>query len=124
VRALFWIACGAVAVLTLLPSDRLPTELFSWWDKLQHAIAFGGLAVLGGLAYRPSRAAVGVLVFGVVIEIVQEASGWRHGDVYDALADGVGVAAGFAVATWLSRRSRRHAGDGQSQSRDAPAPQP
>jgi VanZ family protein len=124
VRALFWIACAAVAVLTLMPSEQLPTALFSWWDKLQHALAFGTLALLGGLAYSPLRAAAGVLIFGVAIEIVQEASGWRHGDVVDALADGVGVAAGLIVATWLSRRSRRHAGDGRSRSRDALAPPP
>jgi hypothetical protein len=125
VRALFWIACAAVAVLALMPSEQLPTTLFSWWDKLQHALAFGTLALLGGLAYSPLRAAAGVLVFGVAIEIVQEASGWRHGDVLDALADGVGVAAGLAGAMWLSRRSPRPAGgDGRSRSRDVPAPPP
>ena len=38
-RASFWVACCTAAVLSLLPSDYLPSA-FNWWDKAQHALAF------------------------------------------------------------------------------------
>jgi hypothetical protein len=39
-RTIFWIAIGAVSVLSLLPSDQLPPAILDRWDKAQHALAF------------------------------------------------------------------------------------
>jgi hypothetical protein len=50
-RAIFWIAIGAVSILSLLPSDQLLPTIFDWWDKAQHALAFLVLGSIGLWAY-------------------------------------------------------------------------
>ena len=47
----FWSAALGVAVLSLMPTNYLPAQVFSLWDKAQHALAFTALASLGLLAY-------------------------------------------------------------------------
>jgi hypothetical protein len=50
-KFLFWITLMGINVLALTPAPYLPPlEIFNWWDKAQHAIAFGALAVLAVLA--------------------------------------------------------------------------
>ena len=112
-RLLFWSACVAVLALSLSPTEHLPEQLFSIWDKAQHALAFAGLMVLGSWAYplRRLQAALGLLIFGLGIELVQAATGWRFGEVADLLADAVGVAVGgvvsVAVMRVMGRRTKR-----------------
>lgn len=107
VRALFWLACVAVAVLALLPVSQLPAGFFDWWDKAQHALAFAFLAGLGGGAYarHPARVTAGLLLFGALIEIAQAMTTWRYGDVFDWLADSVGVLVVMALWVWRRRAS-------------------
>jgi VanZ family protein len=101
----FWALLLGVAVLSLMPASYLPAQIFSLWDKAQHALAFTVLATLGLLAYprQPWRVAIGLLAFGGAIELAQAATGWRHGEWSDWLADAVGLAAGSALA-WRPRR--------------------
>ena len=89
----FWLACAAVATLSLLPVAELPAITLDLWDKAQHAAGFFCLGALGWLAYpvRPLRLCVGLLVFGALIEVAQSATGWRTGDVLDWIADATGV---------------------------------
>ncbi|MCB1975171.1 MAG: VanZ family protein [Burkholderiaceae bacterium] len=96
-----------VAVLSLLPTDYLPPPIFSLWDKAQHALAFTALAALGQQAYPRRRWQVlaGLLVFGGLIELAQAATGWRHGEWADWLADAVGLALGLALAAPWQRRA-------------------
>jgi VanZ family protein len=112
-RVLFWrIALGGAVlgftVLALLPVERLPPlSVFNWWDKAQHALAFAVLAVLARLGWPrvPAwRWCLALVVYGVLIELAQAATGWRHGSVADALADAVGVVAGLGVAALWGRR--------------------
>lgn len=95
----FWMAALAVLVLSLTPVDHLPPQVMNLWDKAQHALGFAGLTVLGLWAY-PDRARwvlVGLLLYGAFIELAQSATGWRHGDVLDLLADAVGVLVGAGL---------------------------
>jgi VanZ family protein len=107
-KALFWLCFVAVNSLALSPAPYLPPlEIFNWWDKAQHAIAFGALAVLAVLAYpEVSKLRIAVLLIGqgVLIELLQYHGGYRFGDWQDALADGVGVLLGLGVGAWLMRR--------------------
>ena len=46
----FWMGLAAVITVSVLPQSQLPSV--SIWDKLQHALSYGVLGVLDGLAYR------------------------------------------------------------------------
>jgi len=103
-KALFWVLLLAVAVGSLLPVDYLPPQAFDLWDKAQHALGFLALALAGTWAHPRRNArqtvalATGLLAFGAAIEIAQAFTGWRQGDGQDLLADGIGLAAGLALA--------------------------
>jgi VanZ family protein len=96
----FWALAACVVVLSLLPGHALPPLAFSLWDKAQHALAFTALATLGLHAYPryAPRVLVGLLVLGGGIELAQAATGWRHGEWADGLADAVGLALGTLLA--------------------------
>ena len=106
-KVLFWISFVAINILALSPAQYLPPlEIFNWWDKAQHAIAFATLAVMAVLAYPEAlkrRIAFLLIVQGVLIEVLQYFSGYRYGDWQDALADGVGVLLGLGLVAWLMR---------------------
>ena len=105
-RAAFWLAALAVLVLMLLPAEHVQRLPLNFWDKAQHALAFGGLTLLGLLAWpqRPDRwrLLVGLVIYGGAIEVAQHLTGWRHGDWADWVADAVGVALVAVLA--LARR--------------------
>ena len=101
----FWAALTAVVVLSLLPPQHLPEAAFRLWDKAQHAAGFALLTVLGLWAH-PRRVRIvlaGLLLLGAGIEIAQGATGWRHAEAWDLLANAVGVWAG----AWLVFSVRR-----------------
>ena len=106
-KILFWICFVGLNALALSPAPYLPPlDVFNWWDKAQHAIGFGTLAVLAVLAYpQVSKLRIGgwLMVQGVVIEVLQYFSGYRYGDWQDAVADGVGVLLGLLLVAALMR---------------------
>lgn len=106
IRAIFWFSVLGITVASLVPVVMLPPQALDIWDKAQHAIAFAWLAVLGLLSYpaQAPRVALGLLVFGGAIELAQDATGWRHGEWVDLLADAVGLFLGSAVWWLLCRR--------------------
>ena len=113
-KALFWACFLAINILALSPAPYLP-GIFNWWDKAQHAIAFAVLAVLVVLAYpEASRLRIALLLMGqgVLIEVLQYYGGYRFGDWQDAVADGVGVLLGLAIAQvmdfWLMKKHPQH----------------
>jgi glycopeptide antibiotics resistance protein len=93
--------------LALSPAPYLPPlEILNWWDKAQHAIGFGTLAVLAVMAYphvSKIRVALLLCLQGVVIEVLQYWGGFRFGDWQDAVADAVGVGLGLLLAKVLAR---------------------
>ena len=114
-KSAFWIFFLAINALALTPGSYLPPEIFNWWDKAQHAIAFGVLAVLAVLAYpEASRLRIALLLIGqgVLIEVLQYYGGYRFGDWQDAVADGVGVLVGLAMVRvmdfWLMNKHPEH----------------
>lgn len=103
----FWLASLALLALTLLPGQQLLHLPLNFWDKAQHALAFGTLSLLGVWTW-PRRAHrlplfAGLLLYGGAIEIAQHLTGWRHGEWADWAADAVGVA---VIALWDRARHR------------------
>ena len=100
-----WIGLIVIVIIgSLLPADsqvmravnRLPVS-----DKLQHLAAYAALAFLPTLYERSARLRMILgltLVLGIVLEFGQIYSPGRTCDMYDMLADSVGVLTGFVVA--------------------------
>ena len=109
IRVLFGLAVTVVAVLSLLPAHDLPNVAAS--DKIEHAGAYFVLAILGGLGLRERRGLLFLFIFlcamGGVIELLQAFSPGRSPDVFDALANATGAAAGILVALVFGFRWRR-----------------
>ncbi|MDO8297353.1 MAG: VanZ family protein [Caulobacter sp.] len=88
----------AILWLSLAPAEDLPQVTL--WDKLEHAAAYLGLAVLGGLAFPNHlwRMAGSLFTFGVGVEVFQALMAvGRQGDPADALANTVGIATGLLL---------------------------
>jgi VanZ family protein len=108
VKLAFWFTWIALTYLFLMPVEFLPPDVFDWWDKLQHALAFGVLTLLGLVAYGRSstsimRMVIAIVIYGALIEIVQALSGWRYGEFSDWIADLVGVAIAWGMFTYLQK---------------------
>jgi VanZ family protein len=108
-RILFLLAVATVTVLSLLPQQELPKIGVS--DKVEHALAYFALAILGSFGFRERRSLLYLFVLlcamGGVIELLQAFSPGRSPDVVDALADGAGVAAGVLIALAFGFLRRR-----------------
>tara|TARA_B100000678_G_scaffold208647_1_gene176191 strand:- start:2753 stop:3118 length:366 start_codon:yes stop_codon:yes gene_type:complete len=110
--ALIWAA--GIAWGSLSPAADLPQHLP--WDKLNHFIAYAGLAA--GLRLTGCRwlVACGVAVaFSVAIEYLQVRVPGRHGgDWGDILANALGAGAGLLLLALVrrgtSKRCRRRSG--------------
>ncbi|XYI31995.1 VanZ-like domain-containing protein [Cupriavidus oxalaticus] len=106
-RLLFWAcACVVLALSLMPPSQPLPS---TGWDKGNHLLAFGVLALLGRRAFAGHWLAllVALVVYGGVIELLQGMTAYREADWLDLVADTCGVLAGLAL-DWLWRaRGRR-----------------
>jgi len=108
-QAVFWASVAVTGFLSLVPTELLP-QVFNWWDKAQHALGFALLTALGFMAYPNARwrLPVGLLLFGAFVELAQAATGWRHGDGLDLLADALGIVA-VITARSLGRQAARRA---------------
>ena len=103
-RVVFWGMCLGIFVLAILPNNPSPSA-FPDADKIVHAMAFAGLSFVGCLAY-PLRIFVlaTFLVFlGAAIEVAQGFTPDRSPELFDFLADVVGIALGF-ITYRLSER--------------------
>ncbi len=97
--AAFLAACATVVWLSVAPTAAVPDV--NLWDKLEHAGAYLGLALLGAWAVRARSwtLAAGLFALGVGVEIAQGTMGWgRQGDALDALANSIGIALGLGIA--------------------------
>jgi len=105
--AIFAAAVAVVLYCSLAPSETLPGVSMS--DKLQHALAWGGLTGLGLLlAPRRWKEVAGFcLVLGIGVELAQATMGLgRQGDWRDFVADAAGVLIAVRVAQLVQRLGR------------------
>lgn len=97
----------AVAAVTLTPAvwfwpDK--AEIANWiggFDKWAHLLTFLVIAVWFAGQYRPRfywRIALGLVVFGALIEVCQHWVGYRSADLLDLTADVIGIIIGLGIA--------------------------
>ena len=95
-RAVFWVMCLGIFVLAILPSNS-SSIAFPNADKILHAMAFAGLSFIGGLAY-PMRifiVAIFLVFLGAAIEVTQGFTPDRSPELFDFLADSIGISLGL-----------------------------
>jgi hypothetical protein len=116
VRIVWWatfvVACLVNLVGVYAPSQPPASDLsIPYADKVGHLVIFAAVAWTGRGAGLPVRPLVGALVLHAVSSEVIQATFLddRSGDVYDTVADLVGVAVGVLLArvTGVGER-RRH----------------
>lgn len=91
-KIFFYFTVIAVFILAVLPGEKIP-RILNFWDKAQHSLAFVVLSLLAIFAYPQNiyPRLIGLVLYGGVIEIIQWFLPWRSGDIYDFIADSLGV---------------------------------
>ena len=109
--ALRWQAASAVLLLLVLASALMPAiwlwpdrvRMEDWLDHLDkwaHLLTFAFLAVWFAGQYRRGaywRIALGLVGFGILIEICQRAVGYRSAEWLDLGADVIGIVIGLVI---------------------------
>lgn len=104
-RLLLVAALAATAWAATTSRHIAAADVFS--DKLLHAVAFAGLAALAHSAF-PLRgqfalSLMGLLGYGFAIELVQSRLPYRSYELFDLLADAVGLGAYVVASAVLGR---------------------
>ncbi len=100
--SLGWLLVIAIFYLSLIP---YPPEIatFEYGDKLKHFIAYFCLMAWFSQLYRPVMTRVGYMTgfiaMGILIEYLQSLTQSRTYEVYDMLANSLGVLGAFTVFT-------------------------
>jgi len=100
----------SILIIALLPAEHIPG--FTWWDKFNHCFAFFVLACLLYFSFNKvkwlTQIALPLLFFGLLIEILQLLSGYRHFSLLDVVADGVGIAAGLVFSVLFEKQLNKY----------------
>ena len=106
--AIGWVLVAIIWWLSLTPQP--PHVDFESSDKVGHFLAYGGVMFWFCALYRNPRVrlayAIGLIAMGIAIEYIQRWTGYRSFEVYDMVADALGVLLGWAVALGVLRRRR------------------
>ncbi len=114
---LILVLAAAVMPAVWLWPDR--DTFFSWFDAIDksvHAIVFAFLALWFAGQYRSRsywRIALGLLMFGLLIELCQRMLTYRSAEWFDVAADVAGIIAGLLLAAaglggWCQRVEARY----------------
>ena len=102
----FWVVVGWFGIVLLIylsPMPNPPEIPIEQGDKYGHSLAYATLMywwaqLLPSLRQRLQVAAA-LVALGIAIEYVQGWTGWRTFDYFDMLADAMGVALGWLLAS-------------------------
>lgn len=105
-RTIFVFSLIILMVLALIPMSGKPS--FSGQDKVLHLLAFAGLFVLGFCSF-PSRSSwpylyLGLLLFGVCMEVLQGQTSYRSMEGWDLVADLLGIVLGHQLVRFFINR--------------------
>ncbi len=102
---------ASVAILSVVMTAAMMPEIWIWknlsrsgiplYDKWLHLTTFLALLVWFSGQYKPAsywRIVLGLLSFGILIEICQRMVSYRSGEWADLLADVLGIVLGLIIA--------------------------
>jgi VanZ family protein len=98
-RAIGWILLVAVVVASLLPLRQRAG--LAGLDKLEHFIGYALLMFWFAALHAPARRpwiALAFVALGAALELAQGATGWRHADSLDLVANALGIGCGWLLA--------------------------
>jgi len=105
-RLLLTLSLVVITHLTTAPLDSLPSVPLN--DKLEHLLAFYGLALLADFSFRSTHFALNkalpLLGYGLLIEVVQHFIPYRDFSLLDLGADFLGLAT-YGASVPLLRRT-------------------
>ena len=106
-RLLLLCLLAAVSWFAFVPST--PHDALPQLDKVRHLLAFASLALVASLGWPPAPRTttlitLGLMAYGLFIELMQTQLPTRTGSVADWLADGIGIALGLLLHLALRRR--------------------
>jgi len=108
--ARYWLGAGLalLAVIMILALLPLPTLLpITQGDKVLHFLAFAFVTLWFLGVFEPAiapRVAGGLVLYGVLMELLQGLTPYRSADPYDVLSDVIGISAGWLLASAGLRR--------------------
>ena len=94
-----------ILILTLVPMPPMPLDV-DYLDKWQHAVTFSLLMLYAGMLF-PAHcrwAALGLLLYGAKIELLQMLLPWRSAEWLDLFADLAGILLGWLLLNTPIRR--------------------
>jgi VanZ family protein len=103
-----WLGFAWILVLIVILSSLAPAGPDVRWmlnDKIAHAAAYAGMAFWFSGIYLKSRFGwilAGLLLLGLMLELVQGRLSYRTFDLFDLAANAAGVALGLTTAALLS----------------------
>ncbi len=89
-----------VVVLSLAPAPPTPVD-FPWMDKGLHVMAYGVLMLWFAQLHPRSRygwLAGGLVMLGILLEVLQSYTDYRSGDYWDVAPNSLGTALGWGLA--------------------------
>lgn len=100
-RRIFYVSILVIGVLSLLPRGIIPELGVS--DKLEHCVAYAGLAFLGGYSYPRKIRSVffALLLCGIAYELGQTLVPDRGPSVWDVVANAIGAMLGCFAARFV-----------------------
>ena len=108
-RVGFVVCVFSILILALSPAEHIPG--FTWWDKFNHSFAFFVLTCLLYFSFSEvkwvTQVVLPLLVFGLLIEILQLLSGYRHFSLLDVFADAVGIVVGLAFSVLFTTKIKK-----------------
>ena len=104
--AVGWAMVAAIVWLSLTPAP--PRVDFRESDKIGHLLGYGGVMFWFSQLYAKTKTRIsygtGFVAMGITLEFIQGALGYRTYEVFDMVANSLGVVLGWAAALALRKR--------------------
>lgn len=96
-KPLFFVMIAVISALAFSP--KAPGLDIQHFDKVNHLAAFSSLTLIALLAFSSSavRVCLGLLGYGIAIELIQSQLPNRFASLADVAADGVGILLGLGL---------------------------